>query len=97
GDVADLPADLLAEVFSAAPSSRHALALLDGDGLPLVDLLAQTVCKSKTEARQALTDNSIAVNGAKAALADRLTRASLLHGTILIRRGKKNWHVTRWA
>ena len=97
GDVADLPPALLAEVFSAAPSSRHALALLDGDGLALVDLLALTVCKSKTEARQALTDNSIAVNGTKAALADRLTRAHLLHGTILLRRGKKNWHVTRWA
>ncbi|HAP74689.1 MAG TPA: tyrosine--tRNA ligase, partial [Acidimicrobiaceae bacterium] len=73
GDVADLPPALLAEVFAAAPSSQHALSLLDGDGLPLVDLLAQTVCKSKTEARQALTDNSIAVNGTKAALADRLT------------------------
>ena len=97
GDVADLPPALLAEVFAAAPSSQHALSLLDGDGLPLVDLLAQTVCKSKTEARQALTDNSIAVNGTKAALADRLTRAHLLHGTILLRRGKKNWHVTRWC
>ncbi len=96
GDVADLPAGLLPEVFASAPTSTHARAQLDGEGLALIDLLAQTVCKSKTEARQALTDNSVAINGQKATLADRLTAANLLHGTILIRRGKKNWHVTRW-
>jgi tyrosyl-tRNA synthetase len=97
GDVADLPPGLLQEVFASAPTSTHPRAQLDGEGLSLIDLLAQTLCKSKSDARQALAENSIAVNGTKAGATDRLTAASLLHGTILLRRGKKNWHVTRWA
>ena len=103
GDIAALPADLLGEVLAAAPSSDHDKARLAGSGeggagTPLLDVLATTLCKSKSEARQALTEGSIAVNGKKAALADRLTGANLLHGSIIaLRRGKKNWHVTRWA
>ncbi len=101
GDIAALPADLLGEVLAAAPTSNHDKAALSaeaGAGTPLLDVLAATLCKSKSEARQALTEGSVSVNGKKAALADRLTAAHLLHGsTIALRRGKKNWHVTRWA
>lgn len=98
GDVLDLPADLLSEVFAAAPSSSEAIAKLDGEGEALVDLLSRTLCKSKSEARQALAENSVSVNGTKATPTDRVTRKHLLAGSvILLRRGKKNWFVTRWA
>ncbi|MGQ0627361.1 MAG: tyrosine--tRNA ligase [Phycisphaerales bacterium] len=98
GDVAGLPLDTLSEVFAAAPSTTHPKARLDGEGLALLDLLVESgVCKSKSEARQALTDGSISVNGKKAAPADRLSPAHLLHDRLLaLRRGKKNWHLTRW-
>ncbi|MFN0012613.1 MAG: tyrosine--tRNA ligase [Phycisphaerales bacterium] len=98
GDIAALPADLLAEVLSAAPTSAHDKGLLAGEGAAVLDVLATTLCKSKSEARQALTEGSVSVNGKKAAMADRLTAANLLHGSVIaLRRGKKNWHVTRWA
>jgi tyrosyl-tRNA synthetase len=55
------------------------------------------LAQSKREARQFLESGAVAVNGEKAELARRLRSEDLLHGkAILLRRGKKNWHVTRW-
>ncbi|MDP1663292.1 MAG: S4 domain-containing protein, partial [Phycisphaerales bacterium] len=98
GELAALDEATLAEVFAAVPSSAHTKASLGGEGVAILDLLAESnVCKSKSEARQALTDGSISVNGKKAAPDARLTTADLLHGkTIALRRGKKNWHITKW-
>jgi len=45
-----------------------------------------------------VSGGAVSVNGEKAGLDDRLTADRLLHGRIaLLRRGKKAWHVTRWA
>jgi tyrosyl-tRNA synthetase len=90
-----LPEDLL----TSAPTSNHEAALLDGPGLALVDLLSQTtLAKSKTEARTLLSQNSISVNGRVAAADARVSRGSLLSGNLIaLRKGKKNWHITRWA
>ncbi len=98
GDLSALDEPTLAEVFAAVPSSAHAKASLGGDGIAVLDLLAESkVCKSKSEARQALADGSISVNGQRVAPDARMTTAHLLHGkTIALRRGKKNWHITRW-
>jgi tyrosyl-tRNA synthetase len=98
GDVASLPLATLKEVLASAPNSQHAKALLAGEGVPLLDLLAQTsLAKSKSEARRHLEEKSVSINGQPATLETRLTTASLLHGTIIaLRRGKKNWHVTTW-
>lgn len=98
GEVVSLDEQTLAEVFAAVPSSTHAKASLEGQGVAVVDLLVEAkICKSKTEARQALTEGSVSANGKKLALDARLTTADLLHGkTIALRRGKKNWFVTRW-
>jgi tyrosyl-tRNA synthetase len=98
GDIAALPLHTLNEVLSAAPTSNHPKSQLEGDGVPLIDILAGTLCKSKSEARQALADNSISVNGRKVGASERLCVKDLLHGSIIaLRRGKKNWHVTRWG
>jgi tyrosyl-tRNA synthetase len=99
GDIMSLPIETLREALSAAPTTQHPRAQLEGEGLPLIDLLPQTsLCKSKTEARTFLTDGSISVNGTKATLADRLTPTNLLGNELIaLRRGKKNWHVTRWS
>ena len=90
-----LPEDLLA----SAPGSTHDRRLLDGVGVSLVDVLAQTtLAKSKTEARTLLMQNSISVNGRKAAADARLTTASLIPGDLIaLRRGSKAWHITRWS
>ena len=103
GDVASLDDQMLDEVFAEVPASEFAKATLGGDAASLVELLPQTeLCKSKREAREFLKNGSISINGKKISgdeAIDRvLTSNDLLHGTtILLRRGKKVWHATRWA
>ncbi len=98
GDIAHLPEALLTEVFASAPTSSHAKDKL-GAGVAILDLLVETgLAQSKREAREFLTSGSVAVNGRKVGVDDKLLTSDLLHGKVIaIRRGKKNWHVTKWA
>lgn len=96
GDLRDLDEATLAEVFADAPSSRMAASRLDGDGVVLVDLLAESgLVPSKSAARQAVTQGGVSVNGIREADIDRrLGRADLLAGRYLVlRRGKRNYHL----
>lgn len=103
GELRALSAETLEDVLAGVASSDHALSALDGaggaGGLKLVELLAMTsLAKSKSEARQFLGDGSVSVNGTKATLETALSRADLLHGRLIaLRRGKKAWHVCRFA
>ncbi len=99
GEVAGLDPATLEEVFADVPSSPHARAQLDGDGASLVEVLAETsLASSKGEARKLLGSGAVSVNGVVVAADGRLTPADLLHGrVILLRRGKKTWHLTRWS
>ena len=98
GDVRALDETLLREVFADVPHSTHNKDLLDGAGTSLLELLVNTsLAQSKREAREFLHNNAIAVNGEKAKPEYQLSSADLLHGhTILLRRGKKSWHATKW-
>src|SRR5690606_26498772 len=98
GEVGDLDEATLLEAFAAAPSSEHQLSALS-EGLPLVELLPlTTLAKSKREAREFLSNGAISLNGHRANADTRVTSRELLHGKIaLLRRGRKAWHVTRWA
>jgi tyrosyl-tRNA synthetase len=98
GDVRSLPEDMLSDVFADVPHSQHDKNLLSGAGVSLIDVLAETtLATSKREARQFLQAGAVLVNGDKAGLETRLTGEALLHGhTILLKRGKKLWHATRW-
>jgi tyrosyl-tRNA synthetase len=99
GDVRSLDAAMLEEVFADVPHSTHPLAALAGEGASLVDVLAETtLVKSKREAREFLQSGAVSVNGVKAEADRRLRSGDLLHGrTILLKRGKKHWHATRWG
>jgi tyrosyl-tRNA synthetase len=98
GEVHELSEALLREVFADVPHTQHAKQLLAGEGVSLLDLLAQTsLASSKREARQFLEAGAVLVNGQKAGTDKRLDSTQLLHGhTILLKRGKKLWHATRW-
>jgi len=98
GAVRDLSPELLAEVFADVPHTQHAKQQLEGAGLALLELLPQTsLASSKREARQFLEAGAVLVNGESAAVDLRLTQSHLLHGhTLLLKRGKKLWHATRW-
>ncbi len=99
GDVGSLDEATLREAFADVPTTEHVLADLAGEGVSLVDLLPGTsLASSKREAREFLSGGAVSLNGVKADAERRLTERDLLHGSFaLLRRGKKHWHVTRWA
>jgi tyrosyl-tRNA synthetase len=88
----------LAEIFASVPGSEHPKLQLEGEGVPILDLLVTTgLAASKREAKEFLAGGSVALNGRKVGAEDRARTSDLLHGSIIaLRRGKKNWHVTRW-
>ncbi len=98
GDVAELSERMLDEVFADVPHSEHDKGLLSSEGMSLVDLLALTsLAQSKREARQFVETGAVLVNGQRADGMRRVRSDDLLHGkAILLKRGKKNWHVTAW-
>ncbi|MBX3389925.1 MAG: tyrosine--tRNA ligase [Phycisphaeraceae bacterium] len=99
GDIAGLSASLLDEVFASAPSVTLAKTRLEGEGVALLDLLVEiNAVASKREAKEFLGNGSVSINGQKAGPDQKLKTTDLLHGRVIaIRRGKKNWHVTRWG
>lgn len=98
GDVRAIDAGVFDDALADVPRSEHQKALLAGDGIALLELLPLTsLVSSKREARQFLESGAVAVNGDKATLATRLGEGDLVHGkAILLKRGKKNWHLTHW-
>jgi len=99
GDVKGLDEATLKEVFAETPSSEHPKSGLGGDGLAVLDALLETgLAKSKREAREFLGGGSVSVNGEKCDADRVLTTGDLLAGgVILLRRGKKAWHVARFV
>lgn len=98
GEIAGLSPALLEEALASVPSSSLPRTRLEGDGVDLIELLIQTnLAASKREAREFLQSGSVLINGRKVSAGEMLRPEHLLHGTIAaIRRGKKNWHLTRW-
>lgn len=101
GDIQAIDADMLGDV--AADVARDVAAVdlsgarLDGEGLPVVDLLVAVELASSTqEASEQLDNGTVLVNGTKADPQATLTRHDLLHGSvILLRRGPTEWRVAR--
>jgi tyrosyl-tRNA synthetase len=98
GDLAALDEPTLREVFANVPSSEHARTQL-AEGVDPLELLVETgLAKSKREGREFLAAGSVSVNGVKIGPDTRLDETHLLHGSLIaLRRGKKAWHLTRWA
>ncbi len=87
--------EALKQAHQSSPASHLPLALL-GSTYSLIDLLVATqVCNSKGSARREIEGGGIAINGKKISSTDHaITRSDLLHGScILIRRGKKTYHL----
>ncbi len=99
GDIAHLDAATIDEVFADIPSSQHATSTLAGEGVDAAELLVATgLAESKKKAREFLAAGAVTVNGSPLREGERLTPGHLLHGSITaIRRGKKAWHLARWA
>ena len=97
-EVADLDEASLLAVFGEAPSTVVPRSALDGDGLSLVDALADCgLTSSRSAARKAVEQGGAYVNNRRAAGLDRrLTPADLLHDRYMIlRRGRRDHHLLR--
>jgi len=76
------------------PSSKRPAADLDGDGLSLIEALADTgLAKSKGEARRLIRQGGIKINGEKVVDEMRtLAAADVREGKIALQAGKKRHH-----
>jgi tyrosyl-tRNA synthetase len=100
GEVANLDRDTLHEVFATVPSTWHDSIVFEPPGWSVIDaLVATNLATSKSQAKQFVSDGAVTINGQiKATLETRLTTAHLLDNSImLLRRGKKNWHMCRFG
>ena len=89
--LADVSAPALAFVAQEVPSGP-----LRALGASIVDVLADAgLAQSRSDARRALAEGSVYVNGERTSDPDREVGAGdLLYGRyVLLRRGKKRWHV----
>ncbi|MEA2702881.1 MAG: tyrosyl-tRNA synthetase [Actinomycetota bacterium] len=99
GDLAGLDEPMLLEVFAEAPATSAPRSELE-QGLTLVDLLTRTgLVKSRSEARTAIGQGGAYVNNRREGDPDRRLEASdLLVGSyLLLRRGKRSYHLVRFT
>jgi tyrosyl-tRNA synthetase len=98
GRVKELSLSLLGEAFSAAPSSNFERGRLEA-GISIIDLMKETqVAKSNREARQFVQSGAVSINGEKVGEDCVLNEDALLHdAVVLLRRGKKTWHLCRFT
>ncbi|HEX2076385.1 MAG TPA: tyrosine--tRNA ligase [Longimicrobium sp.] len=94
----DLPAAELLDVFADVPSTEVARDRLAGEGIPVVDLLAESgVASSKGEARRLIAGGGISINGERVPAPEHRVRSEeAIDGQVLLlRKGKKQNHVVR--
>jgi tyrosyl-tRNA synthetase len=100
GEVAGLTAAEIEDIFSEVPSGQIPVQQLQGDGLPVIDLLTQCqVVSSKSEARRAIEGGGIYVNNRRISDATAtVTADDIIDGRfIVLRRGRKNYWLVRIA
>ncbi len=98
GEMTGLGARDVLDIFAHVPSSVLERRLLEGDGLPLVDLVATSgLASSKGEARRLITAGGIYVNNQRIAdVQARIGLSSLIDGQFLVlRKGARDYHLLR--
>ncbi len=97
--IRELDESTLLAVFSEAPATQKAKATLDA-GLSLVDLLVETgLCTSKGNARKDLTAGGIYVNNVRQTDPNTLLKSQdlIAGGTLVLRKGKRNYHLLSFS
>jgi tyrosyl-tRNA synthetase len=98
GEISGLSGDDIQDIFAEVPSSQLAKEQLEGEGLNIIDLLANSgFVKSKGEARRAISEGGIYLNNLRVSEATQaVTTSSLVDGRFLVlRRGRKNYHLVQ--
>jgi len=99
GDLRGLDASTLLEVFGEVPSSELPVAMLEAQRL-LVDVLVDAGCyESKGEAKRAIKGGGLYLNSERIEREDAVLspESQLVPGLAVIRKGKKNYHLLRFA
>jgi tyrosyl-tRNA synthetase len=95
GDIASLTSEQLCQAFAGAPTTELAQADL---GSPLVDILVRVgLAESKHRSRELITSGAIQVNGHRVGSADVLLSPDVVlpGGLVVLRKGKKTFHIAR--
>lgn len=96
GELRGFAAQALRDAFGSAPKLAVGADRLAGEGLKLVEALAESgLCGSRGEARKQVQAGGVSVNQQKVAdIEHALTGADVLDGGfIVLRRGKKSYHL----
>jgi tyrosyl-tRNA synthetase len=100
GDIAGLSGEEIQDIFAEVPSSTMAQSKLSGEGLNIVELLAENgITQSKGEARRLIDSGGIYLNNRSVSAVDaRVNTEDLLDGRFLVvRRGRKTYHLIKVA
>jgi tyrosyl-tRNA synthetase len=98
GTLEGLSASDIEDVFAEVPASEMPRLAFEGDGKPIIDLLAETgVAKSKGEARRLISAGGAYVNNVRVEdAAQNVSSRQLIGGRfIVLRTGKKQYHLIR--
>jgi tyrosyl-tRNA synthetase len=98
GEIAGLSAIEVADIFADVPSSEISREKLQGDGLPLADLILECgIVASKGEARRAIEAGGVYLNNRRVPdAASRATLSDAIDGQFMVlRRGRKNYWLVR--
>lgn len=100
GEVGNLNARDVLDIFAEAPSTQMDRAGFGGDGMPLVDVLAAVgLAKSKGEARRLIEAGGIYLNNVRATDAKRpISLKDAIEGQVFIlRKGQREYRLVRVA
>jgi len=100
GEIEGLGADDVADIFSDVPSSTVARETLSGEGMPIVDLLADAgVASSRGDARRSIEGGGVYLNNRRIVDTTHVVRTGdLIEGRFLVlRKGKKSYHLVAVA
>jgi tyrosyl-tRNA synthetase len=93
GDILNSTVNFFDDIDGEVPTKEIEKSKLDGVGLLLIDLAVQTgLCPSKGQARKDIEAGGIYVNNNREReLTRAVTAKDLIHGHVLLRKGKKNY------
>ena len=94
----ELPAAELLDVFADVPSTEMPAGRFEGEGITVVDLLAEAgVAGSKGEARRLIAGGGVYLNGDRIEAPDRsvMTEDAIEGRVLLLRKGKRKNHVVK--
>ncbi|MEX2466867.1 MAG: tyrosine--tRNA ligase [Gemmatimonadota bacterium] len=96
GSLDGLSAGEITEIFADVPSIRMSRSSFEGEGMPLVDLLADAgVASSKGDARRSIEGGGVYLNNIRASSVDaRVGVDDAIEGRyVVLRKGKRNYHL----